>query len=150
MYRGRKTHRKSHRKGRKARKSHRKGRKSHRKTQRGGGSCAAMPMNRTAFQRGGMAPYSTGDSTLLDKASMIQAESWQQTADIAAAQGLARAQRGGRRRQRGGNYPWSVGLQSFAKGDMLLPAGTNIGANPQFATEGTVNSLYAESRGPQF
>lgn len=162
----RKGSRKSHRKG--SRKSHRK---SHRRSrnQRGGGSCAAMPLNREVFaQRGGMAPYGTGDATLLDKATMIQAQSWQQVADIDSAQGLARsAQHGGARRksrrggrksrrsthrrsQRGGSYPWATGLQGFDKPYTLVPAGTATGVNPQFHTEGSVNSLYSESRGPQY
>jgi hypothetical protein len=113
---------------------------------------------------------------------MIQAESWQQVADIGSAQGLARAQAGGARRhrkshkgsrsahrkgsrksrkgrrshqrsrsaQRGGSYPWATGLQGFDQSYTLVPAGTAIGANPQFQTEGTVNSLYSESRGPQY
>lgn len=157
------------------RKSHRKGPRSTYRRQRGGSSCAAMPLNREAFQqRGGMAPYSTGDSTLLDKATMIQAESWQQVADIGAAQGLAKQAGGARRRgrkhrrsahrkgsrkqrqsrrrsaQRGGSYPWATGLQGFDKPYTLVPAGTAIGANPQFQTEGSVNPLYSETRGPQY
>ncbi len=165
----------------------RKGRKSHRR-QRGGGSCAAMPLNREVFaQRGGMAPYSTGDATLLDKSTMIQAQSWQQVADIDAAQGLAKQAGGARRRrsrkgrsrrgrkhrqsrrrsahrkgsrsahrkgsrsaQRGGSYPWATGLQGFDKPYTLVPAGTATGVNPQFQTEGSVNSLYSESRGLQY
>lgn len=160
----------------------RKHRKSHRR-QRGGGSCAAMPLNREVFaQRGGMAPYSTGDATLLDKSTMIQAQSWQQVADIDAAQGLAKQAGGARRRrsrkgrsrkgrsrrgrkhrrsqrrltrsssfkQRGGSYPWATGLQGFDKPYTLVPAGTATGVNPQFQTEGSVNSLYSESRGPQY
>ena len=54
-----------------------------------------------------------------------------------------RSQRGGRRSQRGGE------LQSFGAPYMLLPAGTPIGANPQFKTEGEVNPLYSEYSGPQ-
>jgi len=106
-----------------------------------------------------MAPYSTSDSLLMDKAAMIQSESWQQTADIDAAQGMARsawaAQMGGRRgvhrrrTQRGGHYPWSSHLQSFGAPSMLVAPGTPIGVNPQFAHEGTVNSLYRPDLGPQ-
>lgn len=167
--RHRKGSRKTHRKG--SRKAHRK---SHRKSQRGGASCAAMPLNREAFQqRGGMAPYSTGDATLLDKATMIQAQSWQQVADIDAAQGLAKQAGGARRRksrrsgrksrkgsrkahrrsrsaQRGGSYPWATGLQNFSSPYTLVAAGTPTGVNPQFQTEGSVNPLYSESRGPQY
>lgn len=158
--------RKSHRK---SRKSSRKSRRSHRRSQRGGGSCAAMPLNREAFaQRGGMAPYSTGDANLLDKATMIQAESWQQVSDIGAAQGLAKQAGGSRRKhrkgsrkhrkgsrkhrrsQRGGSYPWATGLQSFDQPYTLVPSGTATGANPQFQNEGSVNSLYSETRGPQY
>jgi hypothetical protein len=133
-----------------------------------------MPLNREVFaQRGGMAPYSTGDATLLDKATMIQAESWQQVADIDASQGLAKQAGGARRRhrsrkhrkgsrkhrrltrsssfkQRGGSYPWATGLQGFDKPYTLVPAGTATGVNPQFQTEGSVNPLYSESRGPQY
>lgn len=164
-------HSRRHHKG--SRKAHRKGsRKSHRKShrrQRGGGSCAAMPLNREAFQqRGGMAPFSTGDATLLDKATMVQAQSWQQVADIDAAQGLARAsQHGGSRRrrsrrhrkhrrshrsrtaQRGGNYPWAVGLPSFNGPSTLAPAGVPTGVNPQFVTEGSVIATYSPTRGAQ-
>jgi hypothetical protein len=81
---------------------HRSTRRSTRRkvSQRGGGICAAMPLNREAFQqRGGMAPYSTGDATLLDKNTMMQAESFHQVADIDSAQVLAK-QAGGARRRR--------------------------------------------------
>lgn len=156
----RKAHRKSHRK------SHRKHRKSHRKSQRGG-ACSAMPLNRESFgQRGGMAPIDAGDALLLDKATMVQAQSWGQMDSINAAQGLARAAtlRGGARRkgrkgrkthrkrsQRGGSYPWSGGgLQGFSSPYTYLPAGTPTGVNAQFSDEGLVNSLYSESRGPQY
>jgi hypothetical protein len=126
-----------------------------------------MPLNREAFaQRGGMSPYSTGDATLLDKATMIQAQSWQQVADIGSAQGLAKQAGGSRRRhrkgrrsgrkgsrsqrQRGGSYPWATGLQGFDQPYTIVPAGTATGVNPQFHTEGSVNPLYSESRGPQY
>ena len=165
----RKAHRKAHRKSH--RKSHRKGRKSQ-KQQRGGGSCSAMPLNRESFgQRGGMAPFDSGDALLLDKATMIQAQSMDQMNYINAAQGLARAatMRGGARRrhrkgsrsarrkthkrrgQRGGSYPWSTGsLNEFGAGYTLVPAGTATGVNAQFSDEGAVNSSYSESRGPQY
>jgi hypothetical protein len=173
----RKAHRKSHRK------SHRKGRKSQKQKQqqqRGGGSCSAMPLNRESFgQRGGMAPFDSGDALLLDKATMIQAQSEAQMGYINAAQGLARAatMRGGARRrhhkgsrsahrkahrsthrkshkrrgQRGGSYPWSTGgLNEFGAGYTLVPSGTATGVNAQFSDEGAVNSSYSESRGPQY
>lgn len=167
--------RQSRRQSRKQRQSRRQSRRS----QRGGSSCAAMPLNREAFaQRGGMAPYSTGDATLLDKATMIQAQSWQQVSDIGAAQGLAKqaggsrrkhrkgsrsahrkgsrsahrrsGRKGSRRQQRGGSYPWATGLQDFDKPYTLVPAGTATGVNPQFSNEGSVNPLYSETRGPQY
>ena len=172
----RKGSRKAHRKGsRKAhRKSHRKGRKSQKQQQqRGGGSCSAMPLNRESFgQRGGMAPFDVGDALLLDKATMVQAQSMDQMNYINAAQDLARAatMRGGARRrrkgsrkgrksrkthkrrgQRGGSYPWSTGsLNEFGAGYTLVPAGTATGVNAQFSDEGAVNSSYSESRGPQY
>jgi hypothetical protein len=131
-----------------------------------------MPLNRESFaqQRGGMAPYSTGDATLLDQPTMIQAQSYQQMADITAAQALARsaAQSGGSRKgsrkhhsrrhrrtarkgrkQRGGNYPWATGLQGFGDAYTIAPSGLPTGVNAQFREEGSVNPLYGETRGAQ-
>ena len=163
-------HRKS--KGRKGRKGSRKHRKSHRRSQRqhhqhGGSSCAAMPLNRESFgQRGGMAPIAAGDSYLLDQPTMVQAQSWGQIDSINAAQGLARAQSGGRRRyrksrksrksrkgstrkQRGGSYPWSNNSQEFGASYTIVPAGTPTYTNSQFENEGLVNSAYSATRGAQ-
>jgi hypothetical protein len=54
--------------------------------QRGGGGCSAR-YNRNSFsQKGGFAPYSTGDATLLDRAGMISAQSW---APVEAVNSLA-------------------------------------------------------------
>lgn len=171
-------HRKSSRKHRKGSRKHRKSQRQHHKgsrfahQQHGGGSCAAMPLNRESFgQRGGMAPIASGDSLLLDQPTMVQAQSWGQVESINAAQGLARAQSGGRRRtyrksrkgsrrhrkgrrghksrrQRGGSYPWDNSLQEFgASYTAGVPA---TGMNPQFSTEGSVNPLYSETRGAQY
>lgn len=134
-----------------------------------------MPLNRESFgQRGGMAPIASGDSLLLDQPTMVQAQSWGQVDSINAAQGLARAQSGGRRtrrtrrgrkgrksrkgrkgarrhQQRGGSYPWSGGgLSDFNGPSTLVPVGTPTYTNSQFDTEGMVNDAYSATRGAQY
>jgi hypothetical protein len=68
-----KHYRKSSRSRRSKSRKHRTRR--HRK-QQGGGSCAAMPLNREMFaQRGGMAPYQAGGTDyLVDASTRVQAE----------------------------------------------------------------------------
>jgi hypothetical protein len=78
---------------RKSRKQQRQSRK-----QRGGGSCAAMPMNRVNFQQqGGMADVNAS-SMLLDQPTQVQAESYGQVTAIDQAVAMAKAQAGGYRK----------------------------------------------------
>jgi hypothetical protein len=134
--------------------------KSQKKSQRGG-SCAAMPLNRESFgQRGGMSPYSTGDSYLLDAPTRVQAEvgpldsAFSQLPSVIPRQSGGRRQRSrrsrrqrsqrSRRQQRGGMSPYTA--------DPLLldrAAYSHLSQNPQFHTEAEVNSLYNEFKGPQ-
>jgi hypothetical protein len=133
-----------------------------RRSQRGG-SCAAMPLNRESFgQRGGMSPYSTGDSYLLDAPTRVQAEvspldsAFSELPSVIPRQSGGRRQRSrrsrsrrqrsqrSRRQQRGGMSPYTA--------DPLLldrAAYSHLSQNPQFHTEAEVNSLYNEFRGPQ-
>ncbi len=141
------------------RRSHR--RRTHRRQQqRGGGSCAALPMNREAFgQRGGMAPFvaAGGADYLMDSAARVQAEVGPLDAAFAELPGVIPRQGGGRRRrasrrrrssrrrqQRGGMY-------DFTGPSMLLDSAAYAkdGTNPQFHTEGSVNPLYGFNKGPQ-
>lgn len=139
-----------------------RGRKQSRRNQRGG-SCAARPLNRQSFQRGGMAPFDYKDGLLLDTATRHQAEVSGLDQYIADSQVLAK-QHGGRRhkskrhisrrrsssrrrnsrKQRGGSN-----LAEFNASYELLPANVPRGANPQFETEGSVNALYHEAKGAQ-
>ena len=159
---------KSHRRhSRKARRTHR------RKQQQGGAQCSALPNLNTAFaQRGGMAPYEVGGNDLLmDRAAMVQAQSYDQLGMIQEAGRLAAAaQHGGRRRsrkahrkarrshrrksqsrrqqsrrsQRGGMAPLDMD-------SMLLPksAYAFTGVNPQFYTEASVQPALKMGAGPQ-
>lgn len=157
--------RKSHRRHRKARRSQ----KQHRKSQRGG-RCAAVPLQNSVFaQRGGMAPYEVGGNDLLmDKAAMVQAQSFDQLGMIQEAGRLAAAaQHGGRRRsrrarkqsrrhrrsqkqqrksrkQRGGSAPIDADT-------MLLPSSAYpmAGLNGQWITEGSVQPALKMGAGPQ-
>ena len=133
---------------------------SQRRSQRGG-SCAAMPLNRESFgQRGGMSPYSTGDSYLLDAPTRVQAEvspldsAFSELPSVIPRQSGGRRQRSrrsrrqrsqrSRRQQRGGMSPYTA--------DPLLldrAAYSHLSQNPQFRTEAEVNSLYHEFKGPQ-
>ena len=130
-------------------------RRSQRRSQRGG-SCAAMPLNRESFgQRGGMSPYSTGDSYLLDAPTRVQAEVSPLDSAFSELPSVIPRQSGGqrsrryrsqrsRRQQRGGMSPYTA--------DPLLldrAAYSHLSQNPQFHTEAEVNSLYNEFKGPQ-
>jgi hypothetical protein len=166
----RKGSRKAHRKG--SRSAHRKGsrsahRKSHRK-QRGGASCSAMPRNFASFQQGGMAPIAAGDNYLLDAATRVQAEVGPLDKAFADLSSVIPKQLGGRRKSRrsGRKGRRSAhrrhgrkshrrqqrgGMSPFDAPGMLLDKGAYAadGTNPQFRTEGTVNSLYGEFKGAQ-
>lgn len=145
---------------------HRRSQKQHRQSQRGG-QCAAIPLQNSVFaQRGGMAPYEVGGNDLyMDKGAMVQAQSYDQLGLIQEAGRLAAAaQQGGRRRrrthrsrrqsrksrkqrqrsQRGGEAP-------FDYPSMLLPRSAEAftGMNPQWYTEGTVNTDLKMGAGPQ-
>jgi len=130
-----------------------------------------MPLNREMFgQRGGMAPFeSLNNGYLIDQAARVQAETYPLDQAINELPSVIPKQSGGRRRssrkgskgrkaskkarkgrrrsqrqrsQRGGMYPINADT-------MLLPRGTDIGANPQFANEAQVNNLYSQYSGPQ-
>lgn len=119
-------------------------------------NCAAYS-NQSSFQRGGMAPFEYRDGLLLDQPTRMQAEVAGLDRYIADSQVLAK-QAGGRRRskrkghrkgkscrkQRGGSH-----LADFGGSYELLPAGVARGVNPQFHTEGSVNSMYHEHKGAQ-
>jgi len=155
-----KSKRKSYRKS----KSHRKSksqRKSHRKSQRGGGNCAMMPLNRSSFaQSGGMAAISQGDAYLLDAATRVQAQVG--PLDISFGElpsVIPKMSGGGRKKSRGSRKTKSKrsrksksqrksqrggDLAAFDMDTLLLkPAQYAMdGTNPQFRTEGSVNPQY--------
>jgi len=103
-------------------------------------------MNRQNFQQGGMAPIDA-NGLLLDQSTRIQAEVGNLDRYIAELPSVIPKQMGGRsrrnRRQRGGE------LADFGSSYELLPAAVVRGVNPQFHTEGQVNSLYGEHKGAQ-
>lgn len=108
-------------------------------------------MNRQSFgfgQRGGMAPIDS-NGLLLDHATRVQAQVGDLDRYIAELPSVIPKQAGGRRsrrnrrRQRGGD------LAEFGSSYELLPASVARGVNPQFQTEGQVNSLYGEHKGAQ-
>jgi hypothetical protein len=173
-------HRKAHR--RHSRKAYRKAsRKAHRNSRRqhGGGGCAAIPLQNSVFaQKGGMAPYEAGGNDLLmDKAAMVQAQSFDQLGMIQEAGRLAAAaQQGGRRRRsrRSGRRAHSArhrsrrhsrksrkarrsqkqqrgGMSPFDADPMLLPKGAYAftGVNPQWSTEASVQPALKMGAGPQ-
>jgi len=117
--------------------------------------CAARSQNRQSFQRGGMAPFDYKDALLLDQATRTQAGIVNLDQYVAESQVLAKQAGGSRnrsrrnrnrnrsRKQRGGE------LADFSGSYELLPASVARGVNPQFATEGSVNSLYGEFKGAQ-
>ena len=150
------------------RKSHR--RSAHRKQQRGG-SCAAMPLNRTNFQQqGGMAPIAAGDNYLLDAGARASAQVGSLDAAFAELPSVIPRQAGGkrrshrkshrrsahrrshkhrkshrrshRRRQQGGS------LSNYADSYMLTSDIAKTGSNPQFLDEASVNPHYGV-KGPQ-
>jgi hypothetical protein len=181
-------HRKAHRKSRKAirrsqkqsrkaqRKSRRQSRKAQQQRQQGGAQCAAIPLQNAVFaQKGGMADYQVaGNDLLMDKAAMVQAQSFDQLGMIQeAGRVAAAAQHGGRRRsrrhrsrrhrrsqkqqksrrssrrerrsrQRGGMSP-------FDADPMLLPKSAYpfTGVNAQWTTEASVQPALRMGAGPQ-
>lgn len=153
-------HRRSHRK---SRKSHRKG---HRKSQRGGSSCAAMPYNREVFQpqRGGMAAIGAADGFLLDRATLVQAQT-APTIDavnesgalaIAAKGHMGGARRRTVRRHRKGRKAHKGKSHRRQRGGMApIDMSTRIalsGINPAWETEASVrntNSPFYYGYGPQ-
>ena len=151
----------SQRKGKQSRKQRqqrkqKEQRKQSRRSQRGGGSCAAMPLNRELFaQRGGMAPFGSLDNGyLIDQSARVQAETYPLDQALNELPTVIPKMQGGRRRtqrkqrsqrkqkQRGGMYPIDADT-------MLLPRGTNAGFSSQFSNEAQVNNLYNEYSGPQ-
>jgi hypothetical protein len=107
-----------------------------------------------SFQRGGMAPFDYKDALLLDQPTRMQAEVAGLDRYIADSQVLAK-QAGGRRKSRRSNRKGKgKGHRKGRKADFsgsyeLLPAGVARGVNPQFHTEGSVNSMYHEHKGAQ-
>ncbi len=116
-----------------------------------------------SFQRGGMAPFDYKDALLLDQPTRMQAEVAGLDRYISDSQVLAK-QAGGRRKSRRSNrkgkgkrkgrksYRKQHGgsqLADFSGSYELLPAGVARGVNPQFHTEGSVNSMYHEHKGAQ-
>ena len=144
-------------------------RKNSRRNQRGG-MCAAM-QNRQAFnQFGGMAPWSTGDSYLLDAPTRVQAEMGHYDAAFAELPHVIPRQSGGRRSRRNRNKKSKKsrrqrsqrsqrqrqrkqrgGMSPFDAPGMLLDskAYTTDGTNPQFHNEGAVNPSYHQFKGAQ-
>jgi hypothetical protein len=150
------------------RKAHRKSHRRHSRKQQGGGSCAAVPLQNAVFaQRGGMAPYEAGGNDLLmDKAAMVQAQSFDQIGAIQEAGRLAAAaQHGGRRRSRKAHRRQSRksrkqqrksrkqrgGMSPFGADEMLLPksAYAFTGVNSQWSTEASVQPALKMGAGPQ-
>jgi len=148
-----------------AQRKQKQSRRNRRNRQRGGGSCAAMPLNRELFaQRGGMAPFGSLDNGyLIDQAARVQAQTYPLDMAINELPAvIAKGQHGGRRnrrtqrkqrkqnrrnrnksrRQRGGMYPIDADT-------MLLPRDTLTGVSSQFSNEAQVNNLYNEYSGPQ-
>jgi hypothetical protein len=97
-----------------------------------------------------MAPITSGDAYLGSAADRIQAgigsldKSFAELPSVIPRQMGGRRYRKSRKQQRGGMSP-------FGSPEMLLDrsAYTADGTNPQFQTEGSVNSLYGEFSGAQ-
>ena len=170
-------HRKAHRKSRKAirrsqkqsrksrRQSRRQSRKAQQRRQQGGAQCAAIPLQNAVFaQKGGMAPYETGGNDLfMDKAAMVQAQSFDQLGMIQEAGRIAAsAQHGGRRRRQSRkahrksrkqqkSRKQKGGMSPFDADTMLLPKSAYpfTGVNPQWLTEGSVQPALRMGAGPQ-
>jgi hypothetical protein len=126
----------------------------------------AMPRNFASFQqqRGGMAPFAAGDNYLLDAATRVQAEVGPLDKAFADLSSVIPKQMGGRRKsrrsgrkgrrsahRRSHRRQQRGGMSPFDAPGMLLDKGAYAadGTNPQFRTEGTVNSLYGEFKGAQ-
>ena len=168
-YHRRKTHRKSHRKAhRKVHRRSHKHRRSHRRQH--GGSCAAMPLNRTNFQQqGGMAPIAAGDDYLLDAGARASAQVGSLDAAFAELPSVIPRQAGGRRRshkhrkgrkshrrsahrrkshrrshkhRRSHRRQHGGSLANFSDSYMLTSDIAKTGSNPQFLDESAVNSHY--------
>ena len=157
MKSSRKSHRKSHRKNQ--RKSQKK-----QKQQRGGSSCAMMPLNTPALavkQVGGMATITAGDQYLLDSATRVQAEVGPLDKAMAELPSVIPKQAGGKRRRTGyksrktGRKSHRKGRKSrkqrggaelapFGSSELLLPKAEYAldGTNPQFRSEPSVNPMY--------
>lgn len=152
-----KHHRKSSRRHRsKSHKRHSRRRHTRRRRQQGGGSCAAMPMNRELFaQRGGMAPYQAGGTDyLVDQSTRVQAEvgpldqAFGELPAVLKAAGVVPNQLGGarrgrgrkshkrhsrrhrthRRQQRGGMAPFDAPYEMYKGGAPLIPVPQRGGA----------------------
>jgi hypothetical protein len=164
-----------HRKQKQSRKqSRRQSRRQSRKQkqQRGGGSCAALPMNRALFAQAGgnLAPFvaAGGADYLLDASTRVQAEVGPLDAAFAELPSVIPRQAGGRRHRkshrrshkhgrkthkhgRKGRKSQRGGMSAFNGPSMLLDAAqyAKDGTNPQFRTEGEVNPSYGFFKGPQ-
>lgn len=162
--------RKSHRRSKRhSRKSHR--RSTHRRRQQGGGSCAAMPLNRMNFQQqGGMADIVQGDNYLLDAAARATAGVGSLDASFAELPSVVPRQAGGRRHRRshkhrrshrrpahrrshkhrrGSRRQQGGSLADVAAPSMLVSDMKATGSNPQFNDEASVNPHYNAMKGPQ-
>lgn len=163
-----------HHKGKHSRKTHRKQQQRKQKQQRGGSGCAYQrggsgcayqAQNRQAFQMGGMAPFVAGDAYLLDAATRVQAEvgpldnSFGELPSVIPHRGGARRSRRHRQRQRSSSsssrkqrHQRRSRKQRGGMADFEAPYTTGVAhqaQNAQFQTEGTVNPLYHETKGPQ-
>lgn len=152
----------------------RRHRKTHRR-QHGGGSCAAMPLNRTNFQQqGGMAPVVEGDNYLLDAAARTSAQVGSLDAAFAELPSVIPRQAGGKRRSyrrkshrkahrkvhrkshrkvhrkshRRSHRQRGGALANIADSSMLTDDISKTGSNPQFMDESAVNPHYGV-KGPQ-
>lgn len=158
-------HRKHSRRSHKRQQSRRRQSRKQKQQRGGGGSCAALPMNRALFSQAGgnLAPFvaSGGSDYLLDAPTRVQAEVGPLDAAFAELPSVIPHQGGGRRRsrrqsrkgrkgrrqsrrQRGGMY-------AFNGPSMLLDSAqyAKDGTNPQFRSEGEVNPGYGFFKGPQ-
>jgi hypothetical protein len=162
-------HRKAHRKSRKAARKSRKAIRRSQKQQRqqGGAQCAAIPLQNAVFaQKGGMADYQVaGNDLLMDKAAMVQAQSFDQLGMIQeAGRVAAAAQHGGRRRRSHRRRRQSRksrkqqksrkqkgGMSPFDADPMLLPKSAYpfTGVNAQWTTEASVQPALRMGAGPQ-
>lgn len=169
-HKNRRHSRKRHSRKRSDRKRSDRKRHTHRRSQRGGGNCAALPMNRESFaQRGGMAPYqATGTDYLVDQSTRVQAEvgpldqAFGELPAVLKAAGVVPNQLGGRRhhrhrksrKQRGGMAPFNAPYEMYKGGAPLIPPPQRGGSEPAPFSEVSrpsllpVGSLYGQN--PQF